>query len=191
MKIDIVYPPANARTKRAQTLRKALVWPFSIAAYACPVINIAIGGAPWCLIALWSMWIVWSVVLSPNLIEYNRISQISKLLISAAVLLGLISFIYSPKLLLDVIPTVGFAGLVVLGILFFTDIERQKQNMMPMMWVAIASLVALITLIIISPELAGWEWIVLGACGVAIPGACMLVLKHEMIRELKKRFHTK
>lgn len=133
MKLEITYPPVEKRRQRKKKLIKAAGWLMVLAALVCPVVNLAVGGKAWSLIVLMGLYMLWSLVLSPDLVEYNRISQFIKLLLSSCVMLVLIELAIVPGWALFVVPIVGFCGLIVCAALFFSDMVKQKQNMLPML----------------------------------------------------------
>ena len=81
MKVDITYPPVEKRRQRKKKLIRAAGWLMLLAAVICPVVNLAVGGKAWSLIVLMGLYMTWTLVLSPDLVEYNRISQFIKLLL--------------------------------------------------------------------------------------------------------------
>jgi hypothetical protein len=194
MKIEITYPAGKERKLQRRDVIDRAKWPFLFAAYICPIVNIATGGAAWSVIVLWSLWIVWSFVFSPDMVELNRISLFIKFIANACVLLILIDILLAPGWGMVAIPIVCFGGLAVAGVLFFTDLERQKQNMMPMLLLTGVSILgAVIGLIIWRNESLAdslWALIVMGAFAVALLTGSFMVLGKAFIREIKKRFHT-
>ena len=77
-------------------------------------------GAPvWSPVAIWSMWIVWSMLFSPQLVEYNRISNVVRLVTNVAILLVLIEFLLPPDGQLKLFQLLASVVLIVLSILFF------------------------------------------------------------------------
>lgn len=191
MKIENVYPPQSKKKLFLDELRAWTKWPLIAAAYACPVINLLIGGKAWSVVALWGLWMLWSLVLSRDLVEYNRISQTSKLLFDGIVMLILIGTLLSPGWAEQVVPLVCIGGLVVIGILFFTDIEKQKQNMMPMLWLILFSVAAVIMIISFWTKNNNWEIALLATTALALLGGCYRVVGSDLPREIKKRFHTR
>lgn len=188
MTIEIVYPtPQKKNRRRAVDITK---WCFVAAAYICPIVNFIIGGKPWSIVVLWVLWFVWSAFVSPDLVEYNRISQTAKLLVYTCILLVLIGLCLSPGWVGFVIPIVSFGTLIIIGVLFFSNLPRQKQNLMPMVWLIGASFITIIASAIGWPEM-NWPMIALGTTAFALLVASMIVLKKDLLRELKKRFHTK
>ena len=192
MKIDITYPSKSARKPGRRDLIGWAKWPFLFAVYICPIINIATGGKAWSIIILWSLWILWSFTLSPNLVEINRISLFVKFVVDASILLILIDLLIAPGWAVDVVPIVCFAGVTVAGILFFTDMGRQKQNMMPLLTLIALSFIASVAGMIIWRNREGqWAMALMGACAFALLIGGAAVLGRDFIREIKKRFHTK
>ena len=192
MKVEIVYPPKSARKLQRHDIINRARWPFLFAGYICPILNIATGGPAWSAVVVWSLWIVWSFSFSPDLVEVNRISVFVKFIINASILLILIDVFLSPGWAVGVVPIVCFSGLAVAGALFFTDIDKQKQNMMPMLMLIIISIISSVSgLIIWGREEGAWALAVMGAFAVALLAAGISALGNDFIREIKRRFHTK
>ncbi len=190
MKIRLNYPPANRSILIAERIRYVIRWCFSVAAYVCLIVNLAIGGDAWSLVVIWSLWCIWSLIVSPSLVEYNRISQTSKTLIFVCVLLILIDSVFYSGWAQFVVPIVSFGSLVVIGILFLSDLPKQKHNMMPMVWLIAAAFVAFISSLLGWPRL-GWPMIALGSTALLLLLVCFAVLRLDLLRELRKRFHMK
>lgn len=191
MRIEITYPkPSRKKSLRAKLI-SILKWPFLFAAYICPIINIATGGKAWSVIVLWSIWVVWSMAISPSLIEYNRISQFIGLIVNSCILLTLIGVFLSQGWAAEVVPIVCFCGLFIAGILFFTDLERQKQNMLPLLLLIFVSISCSVIGLIIWHGEGSWSMLTMGALALALLIALILIFGASFIRELKKRFYTK
>jgi len=188
MDIEIVYP-SPAKRRRSWWLA-AVQWSFVVTAYLCATINLLVGGKPWSLVVLWSLWFVWSLLFSRDLVEYNRISQAAKLLLNTCVLLVLIDRCLVSGWAEFVVPIVCFGSLLAIGALFFTDLSRQRQNMMPMVWLIGASLVAMLVSLSGWPAM-NWPMIVLGVTAFTMLVASLIVLKEDLVREIRKHFHTR
>lgn len=191
MRVKITYPQPEKERLVQQKVIDTLKWPFLFTAYICPVINIVTGGKAWSVIVLWSLWIIWSSVISPTLVEYNRISQFIKPVVNACVLLILIDLLLAPGWAVEVVPIVCFCALTVTGLLFFTDIERQKQNMLPMLLLIASSIICAAAGLMIWHGENSWALAVMGAFAFALLVACFMTLGTDFVRELRKRFHTK
>ena len=191
MKIKNTYPTAPKHTLQRRKFLKIMRWPFMAIAYACPIVNILTGGKAWSVIALMGLYMLWTLVLSPDLVEYNRLSQVIKTLTYSIIMLALIDVCLAPGWALDVIPIVCFGGLIVSGILFFTDLERQKQNMLPMLLLIFLAIVGAVIGLSVWHTKMRWALIVMGALAVALLVACIITLGGEFVRELKRRFHIK
>ncbi len=190
MKIEITYP-TKKRTHQRQDVINWAKWPFLFAAYICPIINITLGGTAWSIIVLYSLWIVWTNAVSPNLVEYNRISQLIKLITNASILLILVNVVFSFDWAERVVPIVCFGGFIIAGILFFTDLNKQRQNMMPMLLLIIICIPSSVAGVFVYGQESRWSLVVMGAIAFALLIACFIVLRKDFINELKKRFHIK
>lgn len=191
MKVDITYPPLGKQKQVKRKLIKAAGLVLLSAAVICPIVNIAVGGKAWSLIVLMGLYMVWTLVLSPDLVEYNRISQFIKLLLSSCLMLILIELFLAPGWAGVVVPIVGFGGLIVCAALFFSDMERQRQNMLPMLTlIFLAALGSAAGLLWLKPEVV-WPMAVMGALSLALLISCIIALGRGFIMELHKRFHTK
>ena len=192
MKIKNTYPPAPKRTLKRRKFLKIVRWPFLGIAYACPIVNLFVGGKAWSLIVLMCLYMIWTLILSPDLVEYNRLSQVVKSLAYCILLLGMIDIFLAPGgWALDVIPIVCFSGLILSGVLFFTDMERQKQNMHPMLMLIFLAIIGAVVGLCVWHENIRWAIVVMGALALALLIACIITLGPEFLRELKRRFHTK
>ncbi|NLZ99753.1 MAG: hypothetical protein GX924_01775 [Clostridiaceae bacterium] len=191
MKLKITYPPVEKRKLQRRHFLRIIRWPVLFAVVMSPVVNYIIGGKAWSLIVLMSIYMAWSLVLSPDLVEYNRISQTIKLISFSCSLLAMIDFFLSPGWAIDVVPIVCFGGLVITGVLFFTDLDRQKQNMLPMLFLIVIAILGSIVGVSIWREKSGWPLIIMGATAGLLLLACIITLRGEFLRELKKRFHVK
>lgn len=191
MRIDVNYPPPLKKRLRLSEQRERTKWPFMLAAYLCPIINLCVGGKAWSVVCLWGLYMAWTLLFSPHMVEYNRISQVTKFILDASVMLVLIEVLLAPGWADTVVPLVFFGGVVLCGVLFFTDLNKQKQNIMPMLWMLLFSVLAVLVSIAFWTGRNSWEFIVLGAAAVALLLACYSVMGRELTRELKKRFHGK
>ncbi len=192
MKFDITYPTVEKRRLKRNKFLHIVRWPVLFAAVICPVLNLITGGDAWSIIVLMALYMTWTLILSPDLVEYNRISQFIKATICTCVLLSLINmFLSSGWWAMEVVPIVSFCGLVVSGILFFTDLERQKQNMLPMLLLIFFAIIGSIIGLSLWHEESRWALAVMGVFAVSLLFACIVTLGAEFLRELRRRFHTK
>jgi membrane protein YdbS with pleckstrin-like domain len=191
MKIKNTYPTAPKHTLQRRKLLNIVRWPFWIAGYGCPVLNLIVGGKAWSAVVVIALIMAWKLVLCPDLVEYNRISQFIKLIACSCLLLGAIDLFLASGWAMKVIPLVSFGGLVGSGLMFFTDIQRQKQNMLPMLLLIFFCLVASIVGVSVLGKNSGWELIVMGSVALAQLVAIICTLGGEFLRELRRRFHIK
>ena len=191
MKVEVTYPPVSKRNFQRRRLLDIIKWPFLLAAYACPIINIAVGGNAWSVIVLAGLYMVWRLVFSIDLVEYNRISQFIKLIYSIMFMMGMIDVFLAPGWAIEVLPIVCFCALAVAAVLFFTDFSRQRRNMLPMLGFIVISFFGAVAGLAAAGGRGRWAFIVLGSLAAALFVACAIALGADFLRELKRRFHMK
>lgn len=190
MRIRITYPVENRKKPQRAELIRWMRYPFFFAALACVIVNVSVKGKAWSVVALWAMWMVWRDALSTDMVEFNRISQFIKAGEQSCVLLVLIDVLLAPGWAMTVVPIVCFAILIVAGALFYSDLERQKHNMMPMVTLSFFSLLlSLFLLFVMKKHL--WPLIVMASLSFALLTAFVLVLGKDFSRGLRKYFHTR
>lgn len=192
MNIKITYPEVSKKTFQRRKYLRIVKWPLLLGALSCVVVNVTTGGPVWWPIALMGIYMLWTLVLNTDLVEYNRISQFIKTTFFSCILVFLID-----KLLdtggwaLDVISIVSFGSVVISGILFYTDFNRQKQNMLPILFLIVIALVWSTVGLLTALELQSWPLIVLGGLTLLFFASIVITLRGDFIREIKCRFHIK
>lgn len=191
MKIKITYPKVSPKIIKHQRLINFMKWPLLIAVVICPIINLITGGKAWSLVVLMSIYMAWDLVISRDLVEYNRISQFVKLITLTSLLLITIDIFLSPGWALDTVPILIFSGLIVTSVLFFTDIERQKQNIFPFLFLILLSIFSSIVGLSFYHEKDSWPLTVMGIVALFLLITLSITLKENIINELKKGFSVK
>lgn len=192
MEIKNIYPTVEKRNLFQQNLITYSKWGFIFAGMICTIINLFTRGQAWSIVVMWSMWLVWSQLISPDMVEYNRISQTIKFIINSCVLLGLIDVFLAPGWSVKVIVIICFSALILVSVLFFTDFETQRQNMFPMLNFCTLSLVAAIVgLLIEQSDDTYWTFVVMGSLAFLLLLAFIILLGKDFLIEIKKRFSSK
>ncbi len=191
MKIKITYPKVSPKIIKHQRLINFMKWPLLITVVICPIINLITGGKAWSLVVLMSIYMAWDLVISRDLVEYNRISQFVKLITLTSLLLITIDVFLAPGLALDAVPILIFSGLIVTSVLFFTDIERQKQNIFPFLFLILLSIFSSIIGLSFYHEKDSWPLTVMGVVALFLLITLSITLKENIINELKKGFSVK
>ena len=191
MKIKITYPKVSPKIIKHQRLINFMKWPLLIAVVICPIINLITGGKAWSLVVLMSIYIAWDLVISRDLVEYNRISQFVKLITLTSLLLITIDIFLAPGWALEAVPILIFSGLIVTSVLFFTDIERQKQNIFPFLFLILLSIFSSIVGLSFYHEKDSWPLTVMGVVALFLLITLTITLKENIINELKKGFSVK
>ncbi len=190
MKMLNTYPRAKRQSIQRNKIIEIVKWPFMIALFVLPIINVFTGTPLWSIVAIWSMWIVWSMLFSPQLVEYNRISNVVRLITNVAILLVLIDVFIASGWAIEVVAIVGFSGLAILSILFFTNLHKQRQNLFPLLLFIIVTIALAVTGIILWRERTHWSIITLATTGGAFLLTTAIVLRKDLLREFAKRFHV-
>lgn len=191
MKIKITYPKVSPKIIKHQRLINFMKWPLLIAVVICPIINLITGGKAWSLVVLMSIYMAWDLVISRDLVEYNRISQFVKLITLTSLLLITIDVFLAPGWALEAVPILIFSGLIVTSVLFFTDIEKQKQNIFPFLFLILLSIFSSIIGLSFYHEKDSWPLTVMGIVALFLLITLSITLKENIINELKKGFSVK
>ncbi len=190
MKVKIIYPKQTKKKLFAAEFSSVARWVMLAVAYACGIINYYTGGKAWSVVVMWALWFVWSFVFAPNMVEFNRISQTTKLMVYTCVQLILINNILSPGWAMFVVPIICFAGVFINGVFFLSNTRKQRQNLLPMIWAIAISLISIISALAGWPEM-NWPIIALGSTGFALLVVSVVVLGKGIITEFIKRFSVK
>ena len=189
MHVKQTYPSVKKGSKNRRRMLSILRWPFLSAAAACIIVNLAVSGPWWGVIAVLVLYIVWTLILSPDLIEYNRMSQSIKIVVWTSILLTLIDILLVHSFALFVVPIVCFGGLVVSIVLFLTDLQRQKHNMMPLILFEMVSIIASVIVLCVWNDPNNWPYIVLLSLSVIGFLTKIIVLGRDFKIEWQRRFH--
>ena len=191
MKVNITYPSKKSKNISRRRLLQILRWPFIGAALACIIVNICVGGKAWSAIAVVALFGIWKQIFAVDLVEYNRISQLIKSIMYIVIILALIDLLIVSIWAIGVLAIIGYSGLILSGILFLTDLKRQKQNMLPMFFYIVVALIASVVGFVYADQSNLWTVIVLAAVSFVLLFVCIVVLRKEFVNELKKGFKVK
>ncbi len=190
MDFEIIYPKIKKQSLVMLRLRYIMGLVFIAASVACVAVNLAVGGKAWSVIALWGMYMVWTLVLRQPLVERNLISQGVRLAVMTGILLVLIDRLLYPGWAAFVVPIVSYAALIVLAVLFFVNVSQQRHNVMPLIILTALVVVGSTVAMFVFSE-TRWPMIVLAATAAVLLIATALILRERLISEIVKRFHIK
>lgn len=192
MEIKLIYPPKKRRRKFWKMFSFIFNISFILAIIVLPVINIFVGGKAWSVIALFSIYMVWSTFISPSLYELNRTYQSIKQVLNILILLlGIDLLLTEGGWGLTVIPIVSFAGLIICSIMFFSDFNRQKHNAVPFVLITVSSIAAGIVGMFNDAVKVKWMFVVLASLGVTAFVVSIIFLRKTIFKDLKKQLNTK
>ena len=191
MKINNTFPTPRKQTLQLHHILRWIRWPFLAAVIICPLVNLWVGGKAWSVIVLYSMWILWTNLFNPAMVDYNRVSQCIRLIVQGTILLILIDVLIVPGWIFNVAPIFCFGGLIVAGVLFFSDFHRQRHNMMPLLLLTLCCLIGAIVGLTLPTPAWTWTIIVLGSLSLALLVACIATTGKDFFRIIHKHFHLK
>ena len=190
MKIEITYPKPQKAGRARAVITDILKYIFLVAAFSCAVVNALVGGRAWSVIVIWSVFMAWTLIVSPDMIDYNRISQFIKLIAQSCVLLVLIDVFLTPGWASDVVFIVCFGALIAVCVLLFTDYERQRHNILPMLLLSVISLIVSAVWIFRAENGTSWQVYVTCAVSFAVLIVCLRATGGNIKNDLRKMFYT-
>ncbi len=186
----IEYPKQRRSKLLFYNLRRFLRLVFVLAIVFCPVINYLTGGPAWSVVTIWAVFFVWRVFLSPDVLEFTSIGQVFRLGSFAITETTLIGLLLSPGWLGFVLPIIAFSTLIISAFLFALNTDKQRNNIMPLIWEVFFAMVAFLVMYFKGPRL-NWPTITMGSIAVAMAVIGLLMFRGAVWNELKKRFHTR
>lgn len=190
MDVKITYPIIKRRKVTRAGLRPVVFAVFVLAFLACSIINLCVGGIPWCLFVLGGEWMVWFGLVDQPLVEATLVNRLTAILLSAAAYLFLIDAFVGNGWASFVVPMVCVALLLVQGTLFVVGCRTRRQDLMPIVWMLLGSLLAILAALLGFLPM-NWPTIVLGSLAFALIVTGLIVLHGPILRELQKKFHTR
>ena len=192
MHVKNTYPKITKVSRDRKRMLNIVRWPFLGVAVAAPIVNLWIGGPLWCIIVILVLLVVWKMVLAPDLVELNRISQSIKATVWCSILIAAIDLLFiNNSFALFVIPIVCFVGLAGCTVLFFTNLEIQKHNMLPLINFIFVSIIGSAIALHFYNGIENWPLIVLFCLSVLFLLSLIIVLGQDFKIEMKRRFHIK
>jgi len=190
LQINVTYPKPQKRKSHRSIIIGIARDIFLLAALMCAAINIWSGGKAWSVIVIWALYMIWSMLVYPDMIEYNRISQFTKAIVQSCVMLVLIDVFITSGWAANVVSIICFGSLIAVCLLLYTDFERQRHNLLPVILLSALSLITSAVLMIISGGNIRWQLPVTCVLSFVVLAVCMKTMGWNIKSELKKMFHT-
>jgi len=190
LQIKITYPKPLKRKSHRSIIIGIARDIFLLAALMYAVINIWSGGKAWSVIVIWALYMIWSMLVYPDMIEYNRISQFTKAIVQSCVMLVLIDVFITSGWAANVVSIICFSSLIAVCLLLYTDFERQRHNLLPVILLSALSLITSAVLMIISGGNIPWQLPVTCVLSFVVLAVCIKTMGWNIKSELKKMFHT-
>lgn len=189
MKIKVTYPAPDKKSAFMRVLRKVAGWVFLFCAVASAAVNYAVGGKPWCVVVIWSIYTAAAVLFSP-LVESGLIAQGTRLILNAAILLTLIDAILAPGWAATAVPIMVAGSLIALSCLLFVEIKRHRVGSIPLTISMGAAVIASVVYNVVVDGL-NIPMLILSCVAFALFIAVCATMRGRLILELKKYFHLK
>jgi len=187
--INITYPKPQKRRSHRSIIINVGKDLFLLSSLLCAVINIWSGGKAWSVIVIWSLYMIWTLLVSPDMIEYNRISQFTKAIVQSCILLVLIDISIISGWASNVVSIICFGALIAVCLLLYSDFERQRHNLLPIILLSVLSLI-ISAVMIISKGTIRWQVPVTCTLSFTVLIVCIKTMGSNIKSELKKMFHT-
>lgn len=188
MQVHVTYPELISHNFWRRNRRELTRGLFVFLAYACGVVNLAVGGKPWALAAIGGLAVVWIIVFYKPLVENTAIKKITDAGAAVCLYLFLLDGIYGGNWSGFVAPIVLFADLVIAGTYFLAYFKKEKRNFLPLFELSLGGLVAIFC------GLVGWsrvDWplIVVGSVSLALVLLTIALHWKEIRVEFSKKMH--
>ncbi|MFC2822228.1 MAG: DUF6320 domain-containing protein [Sphaerochaeta sp.] len=186
--IKIEYPQTKRGSLLIYELRKGLRYLMIMALITCPFVNYLTGGPLWSVLVIWGIIFFWRMFLSPDIIEFSSIGTVFQISYFTMVGLTLINVLFSFSWLGFVLPVVGFGTLIISVILFASNLDMNRNNIMPLIWETLLALIAFFIVRGVTDTL-NWPMIVMGSTASLMTVFGLIAFHRNIWHELKKRFH--
>lgn len=191
MKIKYIYPPVQKQRHWPGHLLHVLSIVLGTVAVLGFLVNIAGDGPLWSIIVAMGLYTIYAMVVAPDLIEYNRISQTIKGIILVSFVLMLIEFLLAPGWAGIATSVLLCSGLVLSGALFFSDLGRQRRNLFPFLWLLTIATARAVTGICQTHGYLRVSFIIVAALSLTLVLLFACILRKDCLRELRCRFHIR
>lgn len=188
MQVHLTYPELKPHSFWRRNRRELIRSLFVFLAYACGLINLAVGGEPWALAAIGGLAVVWVAVFYRPLVENTVIKKITDVGGAVCLYLFLLDGIFGGNWSWFVAPIVFFADLIIAGTYFLAYFNKEKRNFLPLFELSLAGFVAIFC------GLVGWsrlDWplIVVGSVSFALVLLTLVLHWKEIRVEIGKKMH--
>ena len=191
MDVKNIYPHIKLRSRFWKVFCFIYNIVFVLCIFILPLINFLVKGKAWSVVALFSMFAVWRIFITPSQFEINRTDETLKSLIYILILLGLIEVFLVGGWAITVIPIICFVGITIAFILFISDLEGQKHHGLTFIFFLLLCIAAGLVGIFLDSVKEKWVFIVLASVAFAALVTTILTLKTTIIEDFKKKISVK
>ena len=193
MDFTTVYPKIEPKPAAKQIFRALLSVALFVGCLTCAIVNLCVGGTPWCLYVIGGSILFWTIFLYQPIVEFSLLHRAAAIFPAICAYLFLIDWLSGEsgfsKL---VVPIVLFSVFVLCLLFFFIRFKRQKHNVFPIYSLSLLVLALVIYAAVEETPLDfTWPFIVLAALDGILLVLTTVFFFQPIAREFKKKFHTK
>lgn len=189
MEINQVYPTPKRISRFVKLLWKVLKALFLFSGAVTVIVNLCVGGVPWCIVTCWSLYIA-ATLIDPPLINYDIISEGVLLTEQLVILLLIIELTLAGGWAHIVIPIVVSSALAALSAVFLSSVNKRRPNIMPLILLLTVALIFSAGTLFFNYGCLPAN-IVLCSISAALLTASVIVCGRSFKVEIKKYFHTR
>ena len=155
----------------------------------CLIVNICVGGNPWCLYVLFSEYVFYTLALDFKPVDAGFMRRWMSVMTGVCVLLLAIEWLAGGMWATRVVvPMVSFGALLVAAVVYFSGRNRQRHNLIPFSKLIIWSALMAVLCAVRTGTLL-WPVIVLISVSGAVVLFAVLCFRRQLILEFKKKFN--
>ncbi len=172
-------------------LRRWIFWTLLASCALCAMLNLLIGGFPWCLYVLLSAYIFYGVFVTQSLVDASIMGKLWAMILSASALLLLIGYLEGGQWALKtVVPMVLFGGVCTGTALYLPKQLTQRPYLFPYFSLLLAGILFPVTVMTIAGH-ANWACVVLFCASNMICILLSVFHRASILQELRKKTSTK
>ena len=188
-----VYPKIEPKPNSCLLIRALTEALLLLACLVTGIVNLCLGGSPWFLYVLGGAIVFWALFLYHPLVEFSLLHRVSAIAPTVCAYVFLVDLLTeSPGFSGLVVPIILFSVFLISASLFFLRFKRQKHNVFPV-FVSALLILALIILAACGVYTLTFNWPMIVLC--AVDGIFLILsavfFSAPILREFKKKFHTK
>ncbi len=190
MKVKVIYPPVTTHDRKRARWKRIILRAMVILGCAAIITNWRIGGPAWSAVAVWVMFALYRLVLSPEPVERGSVSILVRALLYILVTMVLIEVLLAPGWAETAIPLCALGALIVSAILSVIDMEKQQPLSMNMLLLVLLSGLSFPLCKVLNRPVS-WPVIALSGTAALIFALGLMIYRREVFQLLRKYWHLR